>query len=196
MEKGALTNSHFLAIPFNASARAGAKVVVNFLLSPAAQARKSDPAFWGSQRAAPGGAARPDPSGIALQGVAEPTPAGRPGWKRPGPSATATDPSCRRAPSSPPAALFDAGIPLAGACCCWSSRGSPRQSIPLAPQPGLWHSAGLSLWVAGASTLGALGATALLLAQGDGRPWMRWLRRLLSPCWRFPTSPLPSASPF
>ncbi|MGY3877794.1 ABC transporter substrate-binding protein [Aeromonas enteropelogenes] len=47
MAKGALTNSHFLAIPFNASARAGAKVVANFLLSPAAQARKADPAFWG-----------------------------------------------------------------------------------------------------------------------------------------------------
>ncbi|MGN5051346.1 ABC transporter substrate-binding protein [Aeromonas veronii] len=47
MEKGALTNSHFLAIPFNASARAGAKVVANFLLSPAAQARKANPAFWG-----------------------------------------------------------------------------------------------------------------------------------------------------
>ncbi|MFM4718012.1 ABC transporter substrate-binding protein [Aeromonas bivalvium] len=47
MEKGALTNSHFLAIPFNANARAGAQVVVNFLLSPAAQARKADPAFWG-----------------------------------------------------------------------------------------------------------------------------------------------------
>ncbi|WP_429181551.1 ABC transporter substrate-binding protein [Aeromonas salmonicida] len=47
MEKGALTNSHFLAIPFNANARAGAKVVANFLLSPAAQARKAEPAFWG-----------------------------------------------------------------------------------------------------------------------------------------------------
>ncbi|MGY3909174.1 ABC transporter substrate-binding protein [Aeromonas piscicola] len=47
MEKGALTNSHFLAIPFNATARAGAKVVANFLLSPVAQARKAEPAFWG-----------------------------------------------------------------------------------------------------------------------------------------------------
>ncbi|MCF3096765.1 ABC transporter substrate-binding protein [Aeromonas australiensis] len=47
MERGALTNSHFLAIPFNANARAGAKVVANFLLSPAAQARKADPAYWG-----------------------------------------------------------------------------------------------------------------------------------------------------
>ncbi|MGY3895283.1 ABC transporter substrate-binding protein [Aeromonas enterica] len=47
MEKGALTNSHFLAIPFNARARAGAKVVANFLLSPVAQARKAEAAFWG-----------------------------------------------------------------------------------------------------------------------------------------------------
>ncbi|ENY71536.1 hypothetical protein G114_12433 [Aeromonas diversa CDC 2478-85] len=47
MQKGALTNAHFLAIPFNARARAGAKVVVNFLLSPEAQARKADPAIWG-----------------------------------------------------------------------------------------------------------------------------------------------------
>lgn len=46
MSKGALTNSHFLAIPFNANASAGAKVVANFLLSPAAQARKANPAFW------------------------------------------------------------------------------------------------------------------------------------------------------
>lgn len=47
MARGALTNSHFLAIPFNANARAGALVVANFLLSPDAQARKADPAFWG-----------------------------------------------------------------------------------------------------------------------------------------------------
>ncbi|MFB2864428.1 ABC transporter substrate-binding protein [Aeromonas sp. MdU4] len=47
MAKGSLTNSHFLAIPFNANTRAGAKVVANFLLSPAAQTRKADPAYWG-----------------------------------------------------------------------------------------------------------------------------------------------------
>lgn len=89
------------------------------------------------------------------------------------------------------------GIPLAGGLLWLVIEGlSPANLSLLLPQPGLWHSAGLSLWVAGASTLGALGATALLLAQGDGRPWMRWLRRLLSPCWRFPTSPLPLASPF
>jgi putative thiamine transport system substrate-binding protein len=44
---GALSNSHFLAIPFNASAREGAMVVANFLLSAQSQARKADDAVWG-----------------------------------------------------------------------------------------------------------------------------------------------------
>lgn len=45
---GTLANTHFVAIPYNASAKAGAKVAANFLLSPEAQARKQDPAVWGS----------------------------------------------------------------------------------------------------------------------------------------------------
>lgn len=44
---GSLANTHFVAIPFNASARAGAMVVANFLMSPEAQARKADPTVWG-----------------------------------------------------------------------------------------------------------------------------------------------------
>ncbi|NBC94780.1 MAG: ABC transporter substrate-binding protein, partial [Deinococcus-Thermus bacterium] len=44
---GMLGNTHFVAIPFNASAREGAMVVANFLLSPEAQARKADPTVWG-----------------------------------------------------------------------------------------------------------------------------------------------------
>jgi putative thiamine transport system substrate-binding protein len=44
---GALANTHFLAIPFNANARAGAQVLINFLMSPEAQARKADIAQWG-----------------------------------------------------------------------------------------------------------------------------------------------------
>jgi putative thiamine transport system substrate-binding protein len=40
-------NVHFVTIPANASASAGAKVVANFLLSPEAQLRKADPAYWG-----------------------------------------------------------------------------------------------------------------------------------------------------
>ncbi len=45
---GSIANTHFVAIPFNASAKEGAMVVANFLLSPEAQARKQDPAQWGS----------------------------------------------------------------------------------------------------------------------------------------------------
>jgi len=44
---GALANSHYLAIPYNSSATAGAQVVANFLLSPEAQARKADERYWG-----------------------------------------------------------------------------------------------------------------------------------------------------
>jgi putative thiamine transport system substrate-binding protein len=44
---GTLGNTHFVAIPRNASAKAGALVLANFLLSPEAQARKADPNVWG-----------------------------------------------------------------------------------------------------------------------------------------------------
>ena len=44
---GSIGNAHFVAIPGNSSARAGAMVVANFLLSPQAQGRKADPAIWG-----------------------------------------------------------------------------------------------------------------------------------------------------
>jgi len=44
---GTIGNTHFVAIPFNAAAKEGAQVVANFLLSPAAQARKADIAQWG-----------------------------------------------------------------------------------------------------------------------------------------------------
>ena len=46
-EGGTLGNTHFVAIPFNADAAAGAMVVADFLLSPEAQAVKQDPAVWG-----------------------------------------------------------------------------------------------------------------------------------------------------
>ena len=45
--RGTIGNVHFLAIPVNASAKAGAQVFANFLLSPEAQARKADIAVWG-----------------------------------------------------------------------------------------------------------------------------------------------------
>jgi len=44
---GTIGNTHFLAIPINAQANAGAQVLANFLLSPQAQARKADIAIWG-----------------------------------------------------------------------------------------------------------------------------------------------------
>ena len=46
-DKGTIGNTHFVSIPWNASAKAGAMVVADFLLSPEAQARKADPEFWG-----------------------------------------------------------------------------------------------------------------------------------------------------
>jgi len=47
MDTGALSNIHFLAIPWNASASEGAQVAINFLLSPEAQSRKGDLKIWG-----------------------------------------------------------------------------------------------------------------------------------------------------
>lgn len=44
---GTVGNTHFVAIPFNARAKAAAQVAANFLLSPAAQARKADVRQWG-----------------------------------------------------------------------------------------------------------------------------------------------------
>ncbi len=47
MDSGALSNIHFLAIPWNANASAAAQVAINFLLSPEAQSRKGDLSVWG-----------------------------------------------------------------------------------------------------------------------------------------------------
>lgn len=77
--------------------------------------------------------------------------------------------------------------PVAGGLLLLLLEGLAKGHVSLLlAQPGLWHSLGLSLWVAGASTLGALLFTALLLARGEGRPWMRGLRRLLSPLLALP----------
>jgi putative thiamine transport system substrate-binding protein len=46
-EQGAVGNTHFLAIPANASAPEAAQVVIDFMLSPEAQARKADIEVWG-----------------------------------------------------------------------------------------------------------------------------------------------------
>jgi putative thiamine transport system substrate-binding protein len=45
--EGTLGNTHFVAVPYNSSAAAGALVVADFLISPEAQLRKQDPAYWG-----------------------------------------------------------------------------------------------------------------------------------------------------
>jgi putative thiamine transport system substrate-binding protein len=45
--QGSIGNSHFLAIPVNASAPSAAMVIADFLLSPEAQAKKQDPSVWG-----------------------------------------------------------------------------------------------------------------------------------------------------
>jgi len=58
LDKGTIGNVHFVAIPFNARAKAGAMVLANFLLSPEAQARKADPKVWG------------DPSVLAVSSLA------------------------------------------------------------------------------------------------------------------------------
>ena len=44
---GTIGNTHFLAIPFNARAKEGAQVVIDFLQSPLAQSRKADIRHWG-----------------------------------------------------------------------------------------------------------------------------------------------------
>jgi putative spermidine/putrescine transport system substrate-binding protein len=46
-EEGTISNTHFVAIPFNAADKAGAMVAANFLLSPEAQLKKADPGVWG-----------------------------------------------------------------------------------------------------------------------------------------------------
>ncbi|MGL4798282.1 MAG: ABC transporter substrate-binding protein [Cellulosilyticaceae bacterium] len=47
LDKGTLTNTHFLTIPTNATNKAGALVVMNALLTPELQAIKMDPKGWG-----------------------------------------------------------------------------------------------------------------------------------------------------
>ncbi|WP_257285285.1 ABC transporter substrate-binding protein [Endozoicomonas sp. SESOKO1] len=46
-DSGTLGNTHFLAIPFNSDSTPAAQVVINFLLSPEAQAHKANPDVWG-----------------------------------------------------------------------------------------------------------------------------------------------------
>ena len=45
--KGSIANVHFLAIPYNSNVKNAAMVVIDFMLSPQAQARKQNPNIWG-----------------------------------------------------------------------------------------------------------------------------------------------------
>lgn len=47
MDAGSIGNASFVAIPYNANAKAGAMVVANFIMSPEAQAMMQDPSVWG-----------------------------------------------------------------------------------------------------------------------------------------------------
>jgi len=50
-KEGTISNTHFVAIPFNASDKEGAMVLANFLLSPEAQLKKADIEVWGDMPA-------------------------------------------------------------------------------------------------------------------------------------------------
>jgi putative spermidine/putrescine transport system substrate-binding protein len=47
LDGGTLSNTHYLAIPYNAPNPAGAMAAINYLLSPEAQIAKYDPKHWG-----------------------------------------------------------------------------------------------------------------------------------------------------
>ncbi|GAF56544.1 LOW QUALITY PROTEIN: ABC transporter, periplasmic substrate-binding protein YnjB [Psychrobacter sp. JCM 18901] len=49
MSDGSLSNTHFVAIPYNASHPQAAQLVANFLMSPEAQAKKTNPSVWGDK---------------------------------------------------------------------------------------------------------------------------------------------------
>lgn len=49
LDGGTLGNVHFVAIPYNSPHKAGAMALANFLLSPAAQAKKQSLDYWGDR---------------------------------------------------------------------------------------------------------------------------------------------------
>jgi len=49
MSDGSLSNTHFVAIPYNASQTQAAQLVANFLMSPEAQAKKQTSSVWGDK---------------------------------------------------------------------------------------------------------------------------------------------------
>jgi putative thiamine transport system substrate-binding protein len=90
-DRGTIGNTHFVAIPYNARSPAAAQVVANFLLSPAAQARKADIAHWGDPTVLD--LARLSPAERALFGAAPlPGMVTRPAPTLPEPHASWVDP--------------------------------------------------------------------------------------------------------
>jgi putative spermidine/putrescine transport system substrate-binding protein len=89
-EEGTIRNTHYLGIPKNAPQKAAAMVVCNFLISPAAQWEKMQPAVWGDGTILfmedlpspwqeqftriPGRQFAPDRSAILSKALAEPDP--------------------------------------------------------------------------------------------------------------------------
>lgn len=59
-KEGTISNTHFVAIPFNAADKEGAMVVANFLISPEAQLKKADIEIWGDMPAIDIGRLDPD----------------------------------------------------------------------------------------------------------------------------------------
>lgn len=49
LDQGTLSNTHYLSIPYNTAHKAGAMVVINYLISPEAQIAKLDPDYWGDE---------------------------------------------------------------------------------------------------------------------------------------------------
>ena len=72
---GALSNIHFLSIPWNAAAKEGALIAINFLLSPEAQAKKADISVWGDPTILQSSSLNKTPQKTTLfKAIAEPHP--------------------------------------------------------------------------------------------------------------------------
>jgi putative thiamine transport system substrate-binding protein len=67
---GTIANTHFIAIPFNARAKEGAQLLINFLLSPQAQARKADIRHWGDPTVLAVGRLAPSDKALFVEGNA------------------------------------------------------------------------------------------------------------------------------
>jgi len=91
MQDGSLSNTHFVAIPYNASHVQSAQLVANFLLSPAAQAHKQKPAIWGdktvliqttltAEQQALFKAVKPHPSALPLNSIKRTLSEPHPSW--------------------------------------------------------------------------------------------------------------------